>query len=114
MTGGNSLANATNNTCAGGHGSEGKDLGTFLILATSIGLLVNFAFRHIRSLKKLDLPYSVVLLIVGGLVAAVDETVSSPERLSPVSKSIDAWTSLDPHTLMYIFLPPLIFSRPRS
>jgi hypothetical protein len=50
-------------------------------------------------------PYTVALLIVGLAVGAI----SCVTDLGYLSHSIDQWHSIDPHLLLFAFLPGLIF-----
>jgi NhaP-type Na+/H+ or K+/H+ antiporter/CRP-like cAMP-binding protein len=83
----------------------------FIIIAVIIGALTRFI------LQKSALPFTVALLIIGfGLGALgrinyfdIYEIGSSQIDLSFLDKSIQWAANIDPHLLLYVFLPILIF-----
>jgi NhaP-type Na+/H+ or K+/H+ antiporter len=68
-----------------------------------VSLLCGVVSEIIR--KRVRLPYTVVLILVGALLGIMNHNFS----LGPLSGSIGKWTSLDPHVILYIMLPPLIY-----
>lgn len=83
----------------------------FIIIAVLIGALTRFVFR------KSPLPFTVVLLIIGialGLLGRFDylsiyHIGGINLDLSFSNKAIDWAANIDPHLLLYVFLPILIF-----
>ena len=57
-------------------------------------------------------PYTVNLLIFGLLLGLVDH--ESGTALGSLHASLSNWRALDPHTILYMFLPPLIFESAMS
>jgi NhaP-type Na+/H+ or K+/H+ antiporter len=53
------------------------------------------------------MPYTVMMMIVGLLVGLLHR--GTQEGLGVLSDSISSWDDIDPHLLMYAFLPPLLF-----
>jgi sodium/hydrogen exchanger 10/11 len=96
------LNNASNTTPhSGGHGddhSESHEPKTllFLFFAFAVGALVRHLF------KKSPIPYTVILICIGLVVGAVS-------NVSSVIHDFTQLASIDPHLMLYIFLPILIF-----
>lgn len=78
------------------------NLGVFIIVALVLGVLTSIAKRNFH---WLTLPFTLVLFLLGNLVGGVHEAVS----LGHLSESLDLWQSLNPETLLFLFLPPLLF-----
>jgi NhaP-type Na+/H+ or K+/H+ antiporter len=55
-----------------------------------------------------SVPYTVVLLIEGFTIGYIHEL--SEHGLGDLSVSLEMWSSIDPHLLLFAFLPPLLFS----
>ena len=84
-----------------GHGTDMSPL-FFIVMALFIGI----ATHHL--LRKSSLPYTVTLLILGILMGVLQRVGVIPLE-SLISDSV-AWAgSIDPHLMLYIFLPLLIF-----
>eukprot|EP00397_Hematodinium_sp_SG-2012_P006626 GEMP01006660.1.p1 GENE.GEMP01006660.1~~GEMP01006660.1.p1 ORF type:complete len:999 (+),score=130.70 GEMP01006660.1:12-3008(+) len=78
-------------------------LSIFLGVATQrILWLVHNRWPHLPVL-----PYTVTLFLEGMCLFSIHYL--SDMSLGPLSKSIEMWVHIDPHTLLYIFLPALIF-----
>lgn len=83
----------------------------FIIFAILIGV----GTRHF--VKKSPFPFTVLLLIIGLILGAINRAGYFTQlsffefsfRLSAVSDSIDFAAHIDPHMLLFIFLPILIF-----
>lgn len=80
--------------------------GTLLLLYIAIALLAGVALRF--ALKKSHIPYTVVLLCLGIFIGALFELqmVSASEQTQLALALI---YNLDPHLILFIFLPVLIF-----
>ncbi|WP_096086150.1 cation:proton antiporter [Agaribacterium haliotis] len=83
------------------------DAGVLLILTVVVALFVGVLTRHV--LKQSHLPYTVALLIIGLLVGLVERFFYSSGPSSPFQQSVDFLTQLDPHLILFVFLPILIF-----
>ncbi|XP_023229059.1 sodium/hydrogen exchanger 10-like [Centruroides sculpturatus] len=68
----------------------------FLFVSIALGALVRFL------LKKIRLPYTVVLLVCGALFGLASSRFSSLEKYTQI-------TRMDPHVILHVFLPILIF-----
>ncbi|NQY67085.1 MAG: sodium:proton antiporter, partial [Flavobacteriales bacterium] len=96
---------------AGGHDSHGLDALFFIIIA----LLVGAATRHF--LKKSPIPFTVMLLLFGlglGLLARqgffdVWEFGFMEMDVHIIHQSMDWAANINPHLLLFVFLPILIF-----
>ncbi|MEX2380524.1 MAG: sodium:proton antiporter [Vicingaceae bacterium] len=88
------------------HGTDTAAL-LFIILAIFIGV----ATRHF--LKKSPIPFTVLLLIIGLVMGVVNRLGYFSDfsfiDLTAVSDSINFAAHIDPHMLLFIFLPILIF-----
>ena len=54
-----------------------------------------------------SVPYSVVLLIIGGIMGGIASQQQDPEDTWTISLTV--WTAMDPRLILFIFLPALIF-----
>ena len=59
------------------------------------------------------LPYTVNLLLFGLALGYLDKKVGTG-GLGYLSHSIQSWRNLDPHVVLYMFLPPLIYESASS
>jgi len=72
------------------------------------GAIVLGAFTQHQLARHLPwLPYTVVLLVEGILISFIDE--GSNHGLERISVSIAMWENIDPHLLLFAFLPALLF-----
>lgn len=78
--------------------------GLFLLVAMIAGVVCRTALRNFR--RRFNLPYTVVVLAAGSLYALVAHSVD----LRALSDSMDTWIDINPHHLLFIFFPALIFS----
>ncbi|CAI8008727.1 Sodium/hydrogen exchanger 7, partial [Geodia barretti] len=93
----NCSSNATHHGGAhSAHTSPGTVL--FLFAAFAVGALV----RHV--LKRTPIPYTVLLMVVGLIIGALSE-IEVMSFLQEYTKL----ASIDPHLMLFIFLPTLIF-----
>ena len=94
----------------GGHKTDTAPL-LFIILAIIIGV----ATRHF--VKRSPFPFTVLLLIIGLALGVINRLGFLGEfhifdfnlGFTAISKSIDFAANMDPHMLLFIFLPILIF-----
>jgi NhaP-type Na+/H+ or K+/H+ antiporter len=55
----------------------------------------------------MGIPYTAILLVEGGCIAFAHEHFD--HKLGLLSDSIEMWVHIDPHLLLYVFLPALVF-----
>ena len=76
-----------------------------------INLLIAFFFlgsiARSHFIKRTKIPYTVVMLVFGMILGIAHNKI---ENWSEGTLAVTAWTTMDPHLLLYVFLPPLIFS----
>ncbi|MBL4624117.1 MAG: sodium:proton antiporter [Flavobacteriales bacterium] len=91
----------------GGHHGPDTSLLFFVIIAVLIGALT----RHF--LKGIPVPFTALLLIIGILLGVVTRMGGFDHwgsiDVSIISKALHAAANIDPHMLLYVFLPILIF-----
>jgi len=95
------------------HAEHHTDVSPLLFIV--FALLVGAASRHF--LSKIGLPFTVVLLLIGILMGVLGrfsffkafDIVGVGIDLSIINQSINWAAHLDPHLILYIFLPILIF-----
>ena len=82
--------------------SSGLSLLTFVIFSLLIGAVLKALMRNSR------LPYTVVLLLIGIAMGALNHfsLVSSDNMLSTIVSQVG---NIDPHLILFLFLPTLIF-----
>ena len=82
----------------------------FLFVSLLIGCAVRFTLESVKSKFNFNVPYSVVLLIFGGILGGVSWL---QQRESPANDrwtiSLTIWTQMSPRLILFIFLPALIF-----
>ncbi|WP_432459754.1 cation:proton antiporter domain-containing protein [Agarivorans sp. QJM3NY_25] len=82
-----------------------SDTGIFFILFAIVALLLGALLRSV--LKKSILPYSVALLLLGLAAGLVLRSFNF--KLEGLSEALITVTSIDPHLILFMFLPTLIF-----
>ena len=95
-----------------GHGNHDN---TAPLLFIILAILIGVATRHF--VKKSPFPFTVMLLILGIVLGVVDrlgyfsvyDLFGLHIEFTAISKSIDFAANMDPHMLLFIFLPILIF-----
>ena len=80
-------------------------IGMFIVTALSFGIFFRVILRQYVVLSHL-LPYTILLLIFGLALGALADAVS----LAGLSYSIEVWLEIPPETLLFMFIPPLLFS----
>ncbi|KAA0167706.1 hypothetical protein FNF27_07268 [Cafeteria roenbergensis] len=86
-----------------GGGAFAKDStggGLFLVLCLAIGLLT----RNVLA-PNMPFPYTVILLIIGLGLGALSNVADG----SQFQDAVNTWANIDPHTILVVFLPTLIF-----
>lgn len=77
-----------------------------LLVFMFVGMLLGALINHILSRAKLNIPYTVVVFLVGvALYVIVDKTGDYGQ----LEKSVKRWRDIDPELLLYVFLPALLF-----
>lgn len=89
--------------------SSGEALVMFAFFGIATGALVTYALDRL----KLNLPYTVVLLLVGFAVGIL-HTHAEEFRWGDYGKGLRSWQSIDPELIFYSFLPILIFGDAQS
>ncbi|HDP76397.1 MAG TPA: cyclic nucleotide-binding domain-containing protein [Bacteroidales bacterium] len=88
------------------HEGHGLNLAPFLFIVLS--LFIGTATRHLFS--KVPLPYTIILLIIGltlGILTRFD--IMQTIGLDMVGQAVQWAGNIDPHLILYLFLPTLIF-----
>jgi NhaP-type Na+/H+ or K+/H+ antiporter len=104
------IENADHHTDESSHHTDTSPL-FFIIIAVIIGAATRFVFR------KSVIPFTVILLLLGiaiGVLGRLNyldiyEIGSIQLNFSFLDKSIDWAANMDPHLMLYVFLPILIF-----
>jgi len=89
---------------------QGESHGTNLapLLFIILALFVGTATRHL--LRESPLPYTIWLLIIGLALGYIDRAgLFTGIGLKPFADSIEWAGHIDPHLILYLFLPTLIF-----
>jgi len=75
-----------------------------------VAVLLGSACLQLQSTTVLHaIPFSVLIFSIGILFAFADDLGAFAE-LGLVQKSLDIWLDMDPHLLLFVFLPPLLFA----
>lgn len=86
-------------------------IGLFTITSMWISLFLNVFYSKFKCFSNF-IPFTVNLLLLGilsGLLYKYDFFGKENNWSSPLGDSIYNWINLDPHILLHIFIPPLIF-----
>ncbi|MFT6915776.1 MAG: NhaP-type Na+/H+ or K+/H+ antiporter [Motiliproteus sp.] len=81
--------------------------GVMVVLMIAVALLLGSVLRHLTSHSRV--PYSVMLLLVGLLVGWLDRSLLLSDSLPAFHQVLQSVTHLDPHLILFLFLPTLIF-----
>eukprot|EP00746_Dinoflagellata_sp_MGD_P084609 gnl/MRDRNA2_/MRDRNA2_33566_c0_seq1.p1 gnl/MRDRNA2_/MRDRNA2_33566_c0~~gnl/MRDRNA2_/MRDRNA2_33566_c0_seq1.p1 ORF type:complete len:632 (-),score=76.78 gnl/MRDRNA2_/MRDRNA2_33566_c0_seq1:723-2618(-) len=76
----------------------------FLLVALVIGALTNWIIDHYAP----SIPFTVVLLVEGFVLGILQ--VVTKEGIPELSSSINMWYEIDPHLMLFVFLPALLFA----
>lgn len=77
----------------------------FMFTGLSLGILIT----QLSSRLNESLPYTVIIFVIGIVIAVISQT-----RDGLWDTSVQEWSSLDPETIIMIFLPPLVFGEAMS
>lgn len=81
--------------------------GFLILVAVVLALFSGAILRHI--LKKVAIPYTVSLLVIGLGLGLMKRGGVFDSHLHILGESIELVASIDPHLIMFLFLPTLIF-----
>ncbi|CAG9467732.1 unnamed protein product [Pedinophyceae sp. YPF-701] len=87
------------------HGGGGHNSGTETVLFLVTSLLFGLLAR--RGLRRIKVPYTAFLLIYGLIIGYAE---SKDPDWKHFSSSLSVWTGIDPHLLLQVFLPVLLFA----
>ena len=82
-------------------------LGLLVILFFSFSLLIGAGVRY--CLKGTKIPYTIALFVIGLILGFSERFGLFPENVQAVNLSIRSVAAIDPHLILYLFLPTLIF-----
>ena len=85
------------------HGGGHDVLPSSAVLYTFVMLVLGAACKFVA--KEVPIPYTAMLLMWGLFMGSIDFFFDT----GPVDLSIAAWTGIDPHLFLLIFIPALIF-----
>ena len=84
----------------------------FLFISLLLGCATRFVLAKIKSRWGFRIPYSVVLLTVGGIWGALGYNnilQAGGESNEMATISLTMWTTMSPRLILFIFLPALVF-----
>ncbi len=81
--------------------------GIFILLFVILSLFVGALLRH--TLKDIAIPYTVALLVIGLSLGLTERYGLFPHNLELLSHSLQLVVNIDPHLIIFLFLPTLIF-----
>jgi hypothetical protein len=94
----------------GGEHSEHEPHYHFAILFMFVGLSLGAVTQYILSQRFPSVPFTAVMLIEGILIAFIFELAKKHRGgLGELSASITMWSEIDPHLLLFAFVPALLF-----
>ena len=78
-----------------------------MVLLIAVALLLGSVLRNLTRNSKI--PYSAALLLAGLLVGILDRSLLLNDSLPQLQQVLRSLTQLDPHLILFLFLPTLIF-----
>ncbi|MBM9515256.1 cation:proton antiporter [Desulfogranum marinum] len=81
--------------------------GVFVLLFVIVSLFTGALLRH--SLKNIAFPYTVALLVLGLSLGLAERSGVFPENFELLGHALQLVVRIDPHLIMFLFLPTLIF-----
>mmetsp|Transcript_18124 Transcript_18124/g.54684 ORF Transcript_18124/g.54684 Transcript_18124/m.54684 type:complete len:336 (-) Transcript_18124:610-1617(-) len=84
-------------------------MGAEPILVLSLGVALGGLVAHALSRYCAYAPYTPTLVVVGVLGGVAKHLALSPHTSPHLFASLEAWENIEGHTLLQIFLPPLLF-----
>ena len=70
---------------------------------------MRLALENLDKKCAVRIPYSVVLLVIGGVLGLISYQDPDRTQSDRWSISVGTWTHMDPRLILFIFLPALIF-----
>ncbi len=89
-----------------GHGDSDHGGGMEPLLFVIVALIIGAATRHF--LRNIPLPFTVMLLLIG-IILGIGTRVDYFEGFDSINKAISWAGNIDPHLILFVFLPTLIF-----
>lgn len=83
--------------------SDGSEV---LLVFMFCGMVIGAVTSHVLSRIKMNIPYTVVVFLLGVLLYIIVDTKFYFGRLED---SVKQWNEIDPELLLYLFLPALLF-----
>lgn len=77
-----------------------------LLIFMFCGMVLGALITHILSRTQMNVPYTVVVFIVGVLLFVIIDKCGD---FGQAEDSIRRWKDIDPELLLYLFLPALLF-----
>ncbi|WP_163339409.1 cation:proton antiporter [Desulfopila sp. IMCC35008] len=81
--------------------------GILILIFVVASLIIGSAVRNL--LKGTSIPYTVSLLVIGLLLGMVQRSEYFGEHIPTVSATLKLVADIEPHLILYVFLPTLIF-----
>jgi len=84
----------------------------FLLISLLLGCSTRFVLDKIKSRWGFRIPYSVVLLTIGGIWGALgyNNILQAGGKSNEIATiSLTMWTHMSPRLILFIFLPALVF-----
>lgn len=86
---------------------EQHQAGFFILLFVVLSLFTGAALRY--ALKNIALPYTIALLLLGLGLGLAERGGMIPGEVELLGHTLQLVTNMDPHLIMFLFLPTLIF-----
>jgi len=83
------------------------ETGILVLMFVVLSLMIGTTLRNL--LKGSQLPYTVSLLVVGLALGLIQRQGLFSEHLLLLDNMLEQVSSIDPHLILFLFLPPLIF-----
>lgn len=81
--------------------------GVMVVLLVALALLLGSLLRNLT--RNSPLPYSAALLLAGLLVGLLDRSLVLTDSLPQLHSALNQLSHIDPHLILFLFLPTLIF-----
>ncbi len=79
----------------------------FLFFALFAGALITYLLSRMST----ELPYTVVVFAFGAIISGIFNSITKEDTLN---RSILLWDNFEPHLILYVFLPALLFGEAMS
>ncbi len=81
--------------------------GFLILLFVVLSLFTGALLRHL--LKNTAIPYTIALLVIGLAIGFTERSGVLPDNLHVFGETLQLLVTMDPHLIMFLFLPTLIF-----